>query len=174
MKSEQIENQPNVFNAELITASNTIRNEVNKNSHTEGYLCTSETSSLKSEIYVDPINEETIAYIIGKDDEVVHMLKFQVDFYEADNKICMFTVYNEFDEPIISGIFDTIHRLSQITQIYNNDTPTRASVAAWGCTLSLGIVGGIWSTAAGMVSAGAGFAVGMAYTVMAMGFCGDL
>lgn len=32
----------------------------------------------------------------------------------------------------------------------------------------------MWSTAFGMVSAGAGFVVGMSYTVMAMAVCGDL
>ncbi len=35
-----------------------------------------------------------------------------------------------------------------------------ASLAAWGCGISIGIVGALWSTAFGMVSAGAGFVVG--------------
>lgn len=48
------------------------------------------------------------------------------------------------------------------------------STAAWGCGISLGIVGGLWSTAAGMVSAGAGFVVGMAWTIAAIKACGDL
>ncbi len=49
-----------------------------------------------------------------------------------------------------------------------------ASLAAWGCGISIGIVGALWSTAFGMVSAGAGFVVGVAYTALAIAACADL
>ncbi len=170
--NERVEAQQNVINAELITP-NLTRSEIDKDFYTEGYLCTSATSSLKSEIYVDATNQETISYVIGKNGEVAQILKIQVDSYMSD-KVCAFTVYDEFDEPIMSGVFDTVNQYSQITNVYGDNVVSRASVAAWGCNISLGLVGAMWSTAFGMVSAGAGFVVGMSYTVMAMAVCGDL
>ena len=49
-----------------------------------------------------------------------------------------------------------------------------ASVAAWGCGLSMGLIGGIWSVGFGMVSAGAGFVVGMMATAAAIEVCSGL
>lgn len=85
-----------------------------------------------------------------------------------------FTAYNEKEEPIMSGVYDTVNSQMEITNIFDNVIETRASVAAWGCGLALGVVGGMWSTAAGMVSAGAGFIVGLSYTAMAIAMCDGL
>lgn len=85
----------------------------------------------------------------------------------------MFTASNEFSEPIISGIYDTVNNQIKITDVYTDGLATKASAAAWG-GLAIGIVGGIWSTAAGTASLGAGFIVGLSYTAMAIAMCDGL
>lgn len=162
----------NVINAELIESAET-RSEVNSIDFGKGYLCTSETSSLKLEVYPNENNLETSCYMVDNDGNVLHLLKFKIDSFIQDG-ICNFTASNEFNEPIMSGVYDTVNSKIEINNIYGNDVVTRASVAAWGCGLAMGLVGGVWSTAAGMVSMGAGFVVGMSYTAMAIATCDGL
>lgn len=139
----------------------------------DGYYCTSEMSPLQSEIYPNEDNTEAYAYIVDDEQNSLSMLKFVINSFESPG-VCTFTTYNENNEPILYGIYDSVNCYTEITDINPDFLEGRISVAAWGCNLAIGIVGGIWSTAAGMVSAGAGFVVGLSYTVMAIGFCSGL
>lgn len=162
----------NTIDVEEIHFENT-RSEVIQNDCWFGYLCTSETSSLISEIYPSLDETESYSYIVDKQGNVSHLIKFKIDSFVSEG-ICKFTAYNEKGEPIMSGVYDTVNSQMEITNIFDNVIETRASVAAWGCGLALGVVGGMWSTAAGMVSAGAGFIVGLSYTAMAIAMCDGL
>ena len=48
----------------------------------------------------------------------------------------------------------------------------KASAASWVCNMGVGTAGLIWSTAAGMVTAGAGFAVGLGWLAFQTWLCG--
>lgn len=164
--------QVNIIDTELILPTKT-RSEVNSNNIFTGYLCTSESSSLRLEVYPSENNMETYSYMVDKGGNILHLLKFKIDSFVSDG-ICKFTALNELNEPVMSGVYNTVNSQIEITDIYGNDVVTRASAAAWGCGLAMGIAGGIWSTAAGMVSAGAGFIVGLSYTAMAIAMCDGL
>jgi len=164
--------QINTIDIELIPPTKT-RSEANTNDSLKGYLCTSKSSSLRLEVYPSENNMEAHSYMVDKNGSVLHLLKFKIDSFASDG-ICKFTALNELNEPGMSGVYDTINSQIEITDIYENNVVTRAAVAMWGCSLSIGIVGAIWSTAAGMVSAGAGFVVGLAYTAMGIAMCDGL
>lgn len=155
------------------TDSNLTRSEVNPAHFVEGYLCKSTTSSLNAEIFVSKDCKESYSYILDANGKVIHLLKFKIDSQIA-NKVCSFSAYNENNEPIMAGIYDLTKQQIEITQVYGNDSMTRASINAWGCNLTIGVIGGIWSTAAGVVSLGAGFVVGLTYTAMAIAMCDGL
>ncbi|MDH6313075.1 hypothetical protein M2137_001862 [Parabacteroides sp. PFB2-10] len=141
--------------------------------YSEAYRCSSEASNVVADIFVDEDHNESVAFLLSSQGDVVHEFHFKVDSYLSDYA-CEFTGYNELGEPLMSGIFDIENQFMQITDVYGNVVFTKASAAAWGCGLSIGLVGAIWSTAAGMVSAGAGFVVGMSYTAMAIAVCDGL
>lgn len=162
----------NVVNVQPITAAQT-RSEVLDGGLQYGYLCTSETSSLRLEVFPSSDNLETLCYMIDSDGEIQRLIYVKVDSYIADG-VCRFTMLNEIDEPIASGIYDTLNKQIEVTDIYGNDAITRASAKAWACNMAIGVAGGIWSTAAGMASAGAGFVVGLAYTALAVQVCDGL
>ena len=48
----------------------------------------------------------------------------------------------------------------------------KASAGDWACNLGLGTAGLIWSTAAGMATAGAGFVVGLGWVAFQTWLCG--
>lgn len=166
------ENRVSMIDTQLISHFGT-RSEIDTNEFSRGYLCTSETSSLRLEVYPRENNMESYSYIVDKDGNASYLLKFRIDSFVSDG-ICNFTALNEFDEPIMSGVYDTVGCQIKITEVYGNDAVSRASAAAWGCGLAMGIAGGIWSTAAGMVSAGVGFVVGLSYTAAAIAVCDGL
>lgn len=163
-------NPANRINAQLISPVST-RSGVSNDEFTSGYLCTSQTSPLKTEVLVNKNNQEAYTYMLDENGNVVNTMKFKINSFISEG-ICTFTASDENGEPIMSGVYDTVNNKMKITDIYAKGIATRkASLGNWGCGLCIGIVGGIWSTAAGMVSAGAGFVVGMAYTAMAIGMC---
>jgi hypothetical protein len=139
----------------------------------EGYRCSSETSNVVADIFVNNENNESIAFLRSSQGDIIHEFHFKVDLYMS-SYACKFTGYNELGDPLMSGIFDIENQFIQITDIYGNIVLTKASAAAWGCGLGIGLAGAIWSTAAGMVSAGAGFAVGLTYTMLAIAACDGL
>lgn len=164
--------QTKLINTEIIYPSFS-RSEVSRGDFKEGYMCTSDSSSLRLEVYPSNNNMETYSYIVDKEGNVSYLLKFKIDSFVSDG-VCKFTTYNEFDEPIMSGVYDTVGSHIKITNVYGNDAVSRASAAAWGCGMAMGIAGGIWSTAVGMVSAGVGFVVGLSYTAAAIAICDGL
>lgn len=165
------ENRVSMINTELISHVGT-RSEVDTDEFSNGYLCTSETSSLRLEVFPNENNQEAFAYMVDKDGVALYLLKFKINSFVSEG-VCTFTASNEENEPIMSGVYDTVKNQIEITNIYGNDAISRASLGEWGCGLAMGIAGGIWSTAAGMVSAGAGFLVGLSYTAMAIAMCSD-
>lgn len=164
--------QVNLINTELIYPLKT-RSETSTNNISIGYLCTSDASSLRLEVYPNENNMETYSYMVDEEGNSLYFLKFEIESFISDG-VCMFTASNEFSEPVISGIYDTVNNQIKITDVYINGLATKASAAAWGCGLAIGIVGGIWSTAAGTASLGAGFIVGLSYTAMAIAMCDGL
>lgn len=115
---------------------------------------------MSAEVYINEEKNESVALLLSNDNKVAYYLHFKIDKV-LSKKAATFTAYNELEEPIMSGIYDTEIQRFEITDVYNNDVITRASARAWGCNLAIGVAGGIWSVAAGMVSMGAGFIVGL-------------
>ncbi len=139
----------------------------------EVYHCTSKESPVVADVILSEDPNNIISAMYNNEGEVAFYLNLkisQIDEYGTAH----YTAFNEFGEPILSAKYNSEQGYMEITDVFVNDIVTRASVAAWGCNLSIGLCGAIWSTAFGMVSAGAGFAVGLAYTCMAIQFCGDL
>ncbi|MBR4156102.1 MAG: hypothetical protein IKW30_07160 [Lachnospiraceae bacterium] len=149
------------------------RGDINLDNYSEGYLCSSDSSSIVAEIYVKDNKEETIAFVLNEKNEAAFCVHFKINSFINENA-CTFVAYNELEEPLMEGLFDTAKGQIEITSIYENDVLSRASAKAWLCNLSIGIAGGIMSTAAGMASAGAGFVVGLSYTALAVAACDGL
>lgn len=96
-------------------------------------------------------------------------------FYQGNP--CYFTFY-DFDTGItlISGYGDYFN--DAITVTYYNSTyfngdrqQGTGGNKPWLCGMSMGVVGGIWSAAAGLVTLGAGFIVGLGFTALGIWVC---
>lgn len=139
----------------------------------EAYRCSSESSSLIADIYLLEDNKEAITLILNKELKLAYYLKFKIKGVDYNNAT-LFTAFNEFEEPIMSGKYDYENCYFEITDVYGNDVVTRASAASWGCNLSLWACGAIWGAAVGTISGGAGLLVSLAYTAAAVQICDGL
>lgn len=139
----------------------------------EAYRCSSENSSLIADIYLSEDYKEAVTLILNKELEPAYYLKFKIEGID-DNNVAMFTAFNEFENPIMSGKYSYENCYFEITDVYGNDLVTRASAASWGCNLSLWACGAVWGTAVGMVSMGGGLLVSLAYTAAAVQICDGL
>lgn len=158
---------------ESLTPSVVTRGNYDIEEYPEAYRCSSETSSLIADIYLSEDNEEAVTLILNKELEPAYYLKFRIEGVDRDNAT-MFTAFNEFEEPIMSGKYNYGDCYFEITDVYGNDVVTRASAASWGCNLGLWACGAIWGTAVGAVSGGAGLLVSLAYTAAAVQICDGL
>ena len=139
----------------------------------EAYHCTSKESPLVADVIIGDDCDKITCVAYNDEGEASFSLNFIINEID-DCGTAYYTAYNELEEPILSAKYNLKVGYMEITEVFVNDIVTRASVAAWGCNISIGLCGAIWSTAFGMVSAGAGFAVGLAYTCMAIEFCSGL
>lgn len=118
------------------------------------------------------------AVFIMKGDEIV--TAFTVKLNPLNNsKMSEFICSNDMNEPIMSGIYkgETPVPALMVNQVYNNPLgtlSTKASVNTWGCNLTVLAVGTFMSFSFGMVTAGAGVAVGVAYSLAGMAMCDNL
>lgn len=96
----------NTIDTELILPIKT-RSEANTNDSLKGYLCTSKSSSLRLDVYPSENNMKAYSYMVDKDGNVLHLLKFKIDSFVSDG-ICKFTALNELNEPVMSGVYDTV------------------------------------------------------------------
>lgn len=161
----------NVINIKPISVQTKSFNEFGE--FTEGYHCTSPTSSLDSNIYIDDDRTEVITLILNKENIPAYFLRFKINEKLPDSSVS-FTAFNELNEPIMDGLYNDKKSFIEFTRIYGNDVITRASARSWGCNLSLWACGTIWSIAVGSVSMGAGALVGLAYTAAAVQICDGL
>lgn len=165
--------QSKQFKAEVLKNTPLSRGYESFDNYSEGYLCSSESSSIVAEIYVNDNKEETIAMILNEKNEVAFSVHFKINSF-INEKACTFIAYNELEEPLMEGIFDTDKEVIEITNVYENDVLSRASTKAWLCNMSIGLAGVIMSTAAGTITAGAGMVVGLSYTALAVAACDGL
>lgn len=164
--------QKNEINVSKIENPAQTRSELLTDSYTEGYLCTSPTSSIAAEIYPQNGGKEVKTFLLNDQNEVGYVVNFKIE-EEEEGGALRFTAYNEFAEPLFAGLFVSGSYIA-ITNVYGNDVLTRASAAAWGCNIGLWACGTVWSIGFGMVSMGAGVAVGLAYTCLAVAACDGL
>jgi len=163
----------NDITLETLKLSATTRSSYGLDENQEAYRCSSKTSSLTADIYLSDDKKEAVTLILNADLDPAYYLKFKTEGTDNNNST-IFTAFNEFDEPIMSGKYNYENCYFEITDVYGNDVVTRASAASWGCSLSLWACGTIWGTAVGMVSGGAGLLVGLAYTAAAVQICDGL
>ncbi|MCM1108445.1 MAG: hypothetical protein NC388_05235 [Clostridium sp.] len=140
---------------------------------TEGYHCTSKSSSLVSDIYLDDTNREALVNVLNDKDEIAFCLNVKLDNTESEDGIS-YVAYNEFNEPIMKGKYDPNTTLFSITEVYDNDIIPRVSVANWGCNLGLLGANLVWSVPVGMISMGASVAVSVAFSCAAIQICSGL
>ncbi|MDD7455920.1 MAG: hypothetical protein PUK70_06725 [Bacteroidales bacterium] len=136
----------------------------------EGYLCSSPTSDIRAEIFVNSDYDKALANVLAEDGSVAFSVSFVIDSLLTSTS-CLFTAYNELNEPVMSGIYNPGEDYIEIIDNYGNDVVTRASARQWVCGIGIGICGGIWSAAFGAVSLGAGFVVGMSFTALSIATC---
>lgn len=67
--------------------------------------------------------------------------------------------------PIFKAVINGDNNTCKVVEIFTGFDQINAGVRNWGCNLSLGLSGIIWSTAAGMAATGAGVVVGIAWLV---------
>jgi len=144
------------------------------NNYIEGYHCTSNTSSLVADIYINAEYSGAWVNMLNKENEVAYCIRMEYDGIHVDSSLIQYTAYNELGDPIMSGTYNMEKAQFDITQVYGNDVVTRASAAAWGCNLGLFVAGLAWSVPAGMVSLGASIAISAAYTAAAIQICDGL
>ena len=142
--------------------------------YSEAYRCSSETSSLVSNIYVDSTYNRAWIDMLNSTNEVAYSLEICIDSYTKDEETYGYTVYNEMGEPIMGGIYNYKNSTISIDRVYENDIVTRASAASWGCNLGLMAAGLVWSVPAGIVSVGASVLISVAYTAAAIEICDGL
>lgn len=158
--------------ASKISLNNSTRSEFLDDNYSVGFHCSSASSPLVADIFYNESNDDTKVLILNNQDEVAYVLNFKVVRSEGDN--ILFTAYNEFDEPLMSGTYNTTTNYIEIPTYYGNDVFTRASAASWGCNMGLALAGAAWSFPLGMISGGAALVVGLAYTAAAVKVCDGL
>lgn len=83
----------------------------------------------------------------------------------------MFTCYDSNKTPIFKAVVDKRNNTCNVLEIYDGLDDILARGGSWGCNMSLGLAGALWSTAFGMVTAGAGFVVAVGWCVMQSWLC---
>lgn len=161
--------QRNTIDVTPIVATKTAEGtEVNANSGAIGYHCTSNTSSVVCDIYPEGDFSEATT-VIYNEGTPSSLIRFHLDPAQPDGS-CRFVTYNESYEPLITGIFNQQSGYISFDYIFPDTVQTK-SMFGWACNMSLGTAGLIWSTAAGAVSMGAGFVVGLAFTAFTYWAC---
>lgn len=73
--------------------------------------------------------------------------------------------------PILKAEVNSKDNTCNVLEIYEGLNNVRSSGRNWGCNVSLGLAGAVWSTAFGMVTVGAGFAVSIGWCMMQTWMC---
>lgn len=167
-KAEPLANdESRVITANPIYSSNDFGTRSDTDTEIVGYHCSSSSSNIICDIFPDYSNTTANSVLYDSDGYPLTTVSFSLGEIEEDGS-CHFITYNRQNEPLLSGIFN--EQLGYIIFDSTYNVATRSSFG-WVCNMSLGTAGLIWSTAAGMVSAGAGFVVGLAYTAFTYWCC---
>ena len=83
----------------------------------------------------------------------------------------MFTCYDSNNIPIFKAMVNKRNNTCNVLEIYDGLDDLTARGGNWGCNVSLGLAGALWSTAFGMVTAGAGFVVAVGWCVLQTWLC---
>lgn len=142
--------------------------------YSEAFRCSSASSSLVSNIYVDSTYNKAWINMLNSTDEVAYSLDIRIDPSKGSKDSYKYTAFNELGEPVMGGTFNYQTSMFSIDKVYGNDLVTRASAASWGCNMGLMAAGLAWSIPASMVSMGASVAISIAYTAAAIQFCNGL
>ena len=142
--------------------------------YSEAYRCSSESSSLVSDIYVDSAYNGAWINMLNSTNEVAYSLEIRIDHSLENGNTYGYTAYNEVGEPVMGGTYNYQTSMFSIDKVYGNDLVTRASAASWGCNIGLMAAGLAWSIPASMVSMGASIAISIAYTAAAVQICDGL
>lgn len=142
--------------------------------YSEAYRCSSNTSSLVSDIYVDSTHNGAWINMLNSANEVAYSLEIRIEHSSENGNTYGYTAYNELGEPVMGGTYNYQTSMFSIDNVYGNDLVTRASAASWGCNMGLMAAGLAWSIPASMVSMGASVAISIAYTAAAVQFCNGL
>ncbi len=142
--------------------------------YSEAYRCSSTSSSLVSNIYVDSTYNKAWINMLNSADDVAYSLDIRIDPSKVSKNSYRYTAFNELGEPVMGGTFNYQTSMFSIDKVYGNDLVTRASAASWGCNMGLMAAGLAWSIPASMVSMGASVAISIAYTAAAVQFCNGL
>lgn len=99
----------------------------------------------------------------------------------APNQTITFTCSDINGNQLFKANFDYINKVYNVLEIYKSTDPNLSNMmkmknkaAMWGCNLGLGAAGLMWSTAFGMVTAGAGFVVGAGWLVFQTWACSNV
>lgn len=82
-----------------------------------------------------------------------------------------FVCKDENGIPLFDATLSQETQTFNVTHIFDEMSNVDSSQRNWGCNVSLGLCGALWSTAFGMVTAGAGFVVGIAWTIFQTWAC---
>lgn len=92
------------------------------------------------------------------------------DFMTSSNET-VFLCRDGDNTPIFKAKINEVDHTCNVVEIYSGINKVQSSGRNWGCNLSLGVCGALWSTAFGMVTVGAGFVVGIAWCVFQTWIC---
>lgn len=163
----------NIITAKPLAVSSLTRATGDNAEYGEAYQLSSTTTTMVTNTYLSTDYNSAVSMILNKNGEEAYYLRFVITGENPAGGLD-FTAFNEDGDPILDGNYNEPAGLFGITKVYGKDVITRASAAFWGCHISVWTAGLIWSAAAGTVSAGAGAAVGIAFTASAAGLCSDL
>lgn len=161
-----------IIDIEKITSNTQTRSDLLGNNYTNAFHCSSKSSSVIADIFINDQADEATAQLLNENNEVAYILRFKMN--EIKEGKIYFTTYNENDEPIMSGTFDSYNMTYEIPTFYGNDVVTRVSAASWGCNLGMFAAGVAWSAPAAMISGGLSIGISLAYTCAAIAICDGL
>ena len=106
--TKDVPTMSNLIELTPISSSNGTRvTEVTEVAETfsEGYLCSSPTSDIRAEIFVNSDYDKALANVLAEDGSVAFSVSFVIDSLLTSTS-CLFTAYNELNEPVMSGIYN--------------------------------------------------------------------
>lgn len=120
----------------------------------------------QSAIMISSVNNSTERLIFNQQNNDITDALIMDIIDMTENEYVIFNLSDLEGNPILKAEFDFINKTYNVLELYGS-----SKKANWGCNLSLGTAGILWTTAFGMVTAGAGAVVGVAWLVFQTWAC---